>query len=125
MAAHLPTETALMTAPPAPKTLGELRAAGYAQRTVREELRDNLLAHLRAGKRFFDGVVGYEETVVPAVENALLSGHDLIFLGERGQAKTRMIRQLVGLLDPATVRAVRDSAWERPEEDVFFNAFFK
>ena len=99
MAAHLPTETALMTAPPAPKTLGELRAAGYAQRTVREELRDNLLAHLRAGKRFFDGVVGYEETVVPAVENALLSGHDLIFLGERGQAKTRMIRQLVGLLD--------------------------
>jgi magnesium chelatase subunit I len=66
---------------------------------VREELRENLLAHLRAGKRFFDGVVGYDDTVVPAVENALLSGHDLIFLGERGQAKTRMIRQLVQLLD--------------------------
>ncbi|MGH0032238.1 MAG: sigma 54-interacting transcriptional regulator [Myxococcota bacterium] len=86
-------------APPAPRTLGELRAAGHVSRSVREELRENLLAHLRAGKRFFDGVVGYDDTVVPAVENALLSGHDLIFLGERGQAKTRMIRQLVQLLD--------------------------
>ena len=88
-----------MNAPPAPRTLRELRATGYVLRTVREELRENLLEHLRTGKRFFDGVVGYDETVVPAVENALLCGHDLIFLGERGQAKTRMIRQLVQLLD--------------------------
>ena len=88
-----------MTAPPALGTLGELRASGYASRPVREELRENLLEHLRSGKRIFDGVFGYDETVVPAVENALLCGHDLIFLGERGQAKSRMIRQLVGLLD--------------------------
>jgi len=88
-----------MNAAPAPSTLGELRASGYVSRSVREELRENLQERLRAGKRFFDGVVGYDETVVPAVENALLCGHDLIFLGERGQAKTRMIRQLVGLLD--------------------------
>jgi magnesium chelatase subunit I len=88
-----------MTAAPTPKTTGELRASGYVSRSVREELRENLLEHLRTGKRIFDGVLGYDETVVPAVENALLCGHDLIFLGERGQAKTRMIRQLVRLLD--------------------------
>ncbi len=86
-------------APPRPTTKGELRASGYISRTVREELRENLLEHLRSGKSIFDGVLGYEETVVPAVENALLCGHDLIFLGERGQAKTRMIRQLVRMLD--------------------------
>jgi magnesium chelatase subunit I len=68
-------------------------------RSVREELRENLIARLRDGKRIFEGVMGYDDTVVPAVENAILCGHDLIFLGERGQAKTRMIRQLVGLLD--------------------------
>jgi magnesium chelatase subunit I len=67
--------------------------------SVREELRANLLARLRDGKPVFEGVLGYEETVIPAVENALLCGHDLIFLGERGQAKSRMIRGLVGLLD--------------------------
>jgi len=66
---------------------------------VHEELRDNLLARLRAGDRLFPGVLGYEDTVIPAVENAILCGHDLIFLGERGQAKTRMIRSLVELLD--------------------------
>jgi len=85
--------------PPAPTTLGALRATGYAPRSVREELRENLLDRLRAGKQVFDGVLGYDETVVPAVENALLCGHDLIFLGERGQAKTRMIRQFTALLD--------------------------
>jgi magnesium chelatase subunit I len=86
-------------APPAPTTLGALRASGYASRSVREELRENLLDRLATGKRIFDGVLGYDESVVPAVENALLCGHDLIFLGERGQAKTRMIRQFAGLLD--------------------------
>jgi magnesium chelatase subunit I len=88
-----------MSAPPKATTLGELRATGYRARSVREELRDNLLAKLRAGEPIFSGVIGYDETVVPAVENAMLCGHDLIFLGERGQAKTRMIRQLTGLLD--------------------------
>jgi magnesium chelatase subunit I len=88
-----------MSTPPKPTTLAALRASGYRARPVREEMRENLLARLRAGEPVFSGVLGYDETVVPAVENAILCGHDLIFLGERGQAKTRMIRQLTGLLD--------------------------
>src|SRR5262249_42359216 len=88
-----------MSTPPKPTTLGALRATGYRARSVREELRANVLARLRRGEPIFSGVIGYDETVVPAVENALLCGHDLIFLGERGQAKTRMIRQLTALLD--------------------------
>jgi magnesium chelatase subunit I len=88
-----------MSAPPKPTTLGALRASGYRARTVREELRANLLAKMKRCEPIFSGVLGYEDTVVPAVENAILCGHDLIFLGERGQAKTRMIRQLVSLLD--------------------------
>ena len=84
-----------------PATLGELRTSGYSYRTVRQELRDNLIARLGAGKPLFPGMVGYDESVVPAVENALLAGHDMIFLGERGQGKSRMIRMLVDLLDEA------------------------
>jgi magnesium chelatase subunit I len=87
------------TPPPPARTLGELRRAGLRTRPLREELRANLLARLRAGETIFPGILGYDETVVPAVENALLCGHDMIFLGERGQAKSRMIRALVGLLD--------------------------
>jgi magnesium chelatase subunit I len=82
-----------------PSTLRELRESGYRPRTVKEELRTNLLGRLAAGDEIFPGVVGYSETVLPAVENALLAGQDLVFLGERGQAKTRMARLLVGLLD--------------------------
>ena len=82
-----------------PTTLRDLRASGYRQRTVKEELRTNLLGRLASGEVIFPGVVGYEETVLPAVENAILAGQDLVFLGERGQAKTRMARLLVGLLD--------------------------
>jgi magnesium chelatase subunit I len=89
----------MLCAPPALRTLGELRASGYRPRSVREELRANLLLRLRAGTPLFPGIVGYEESVIPAVENALLCGHDLIFLGERGQAKTRLARSLVALLD--------------------------
>jgi magnesium chelatase subunit I len=85
--------------PPRIETLGALRRSGWRRRPLRQELRENLLARLREGRPLFAGIVGYDDTVVPAVENALLCGHDLIFLGERGQAKTRMIRQLVGLLD--------------------------
>src|ERR687885_2870228 len=80
-------------------TLGELKASGYRSRSVKEELRHNLIRKLETDEPKFEGIVGYEETVVPQVENAILSGQDVIFLGERGQAKTRMARALVGLLD--------------------------
>ncbi len=89
----------MSTAPPAPRTLGALRETGYVYRSLREELQANLRRHLREGVPLFPGIYGYEDTVVPAVENALLSGHDMIFLGERGQAKTRMIRSLLALLE--------------------------
>jgi len=82
-------------------TLGELRASGWRSRTVKEELRSNLLARLGEGEAIFPGVVGFDDTVLPAVENAILAGQDLVFLGERGQAKTRMARLLIGLLDTA------------------------
>ncbi len=82
-----------------PSTVGELRGSEYRVRTVREELRDNLVARLRAGEPAFPGLVGYEDSVLPQVENAILAGQDLIFLGERGQAKSRLIRALCGLLD--------------------------
>ncbi|HEV8472464.1 MAG TPA: sigma 54-interacting transcriptional regulator [Methylomirabilota bacterium] len=82
-----------------PRTLGELRASGYATTSVKQEMRDNLVARLRRGEPFLPGIVGYDDTVVPQIENAVLSGQDIVFLGERGQAKTRMARLLVGLLD--------------------------
>jgi magnesium chelatase subunit I len=83
-----------------PATIGQLKESGYRTKSVRDELRDNLLAKLRDGKVVFDGIIGYDDTVVPAVENAILAGHDLIFLGERGQAKSRIMRDLTKLLDP-------------------------
>ena len=82
-----------------PATLGELRASGWVPVPVRQELRRNAVARIRTGEPLFDDVLGYHSTVVPQIENALLAGHDMIMLGERGQAKTRMIRGLVGLLD--------------------------
>ena len=85
-----------------PRTLGELRESGHTYRTVKEELRANLLARLRAGEPRFPGIVGYEDTVLPEVERALLAGHDMVLLGERGQGKTRLIRSLVNLLDEWT-----------------------
>ncbi len=81
------------------KTIGDLRASGYRTKSIKEELRDNLIARLRKREPFLPGIVGYDESVVPQIENAILSGQDVIFLGERGQAKTRMARLLVGLLD--------------------------
>jgi magnesium chelatase subunit I len=86
---------------PRATTLGELKAAGWRSRTVKEELRSNLLARLGESGTIFPGVVGFDDTVLPAVENAILAGQDLVFLGERGQAKTRMARLLIGLLDEA------------------------
>ncbi len=87
------------TASPQPSTLGQLRASGWKSRSVKQEIRDNAVAKIRAGEPLFDGIVGYEETVLPQLEHAVLAGHDVIFLGERGQAKTRMIRSLTNLLD--------------------------
>jgi magnesium chelatase subunit I len=90
--------------PPAdlPGTLGALRAAGHRYRTVKSELRDNLLARMRSGQERFPGIVGYDDTVLPEVERALLAGHDMVLLGERGQGKTRLIRSLGALLDEWT-----------------------
>jgi magnesium chelatase subunit I len=90
--------------PPAdlPGTLGALRAAGHRYRSVKQELRDNLLARMRSGAPRFPGIVGYDDTVLPEVERALLAGHDMVLLGERGQGKTRLIRSLVTLLDEWT-----------------------
>lgn len=85
-----------------PRTLGELRASGHEFRTVKEELRDNLLQRLRSGAPRFPGIVGYDDTVLPEVERALLAGHDMVLLGERGQGKTRLIRGLIDLLDEWT-----------------------
>ena len=82
-----------------PTTLGELRLAGWESVPVAEELRRNAVARIRSGEPMFPTVLGYEDTVIPQLENALLAGHDVIFLGERGQAKTRLIRSLTGLLD--------------------------
>src|SRR5262245_47901566 len=82
-----------------PASLGELRDSGWKSRPVKEELRANAVRKLAAGEPLVDGVVGYEDTVIPQVANALLAGHDIIFLGERGQAKTRIMRSLVNLLD--------------------------
>jgi magnesium chelatase subunit I len=82
-----------------PATLGELRASGYRARSVKQELRENLLVALADGRDRFPGLVGFEDSVLPALERGILAGHDLILLGERGQAKTRLVRSIVSLLD--------------------------
>src|ERR1044071_5795537 len=82
-----------------PRTLGELKRQGYRARPVKDELRANLLTKLRRGERVFPGIVGYDETVIPQIVNAGLPRHNIILLGLRGQAKSRIIRQLVNLLD--------------------------
>ena len=80
-------------------TLGQLREAGYRPRSIKDELRDNLIRKIREGETVFPGIVGFDDTVLPDVERAILSRHDVLLLGLRGQAKTRIARQLVGLLD--------------------------
>jgi magnesium chelatase subunit I len=84
---------------PEPTTLGALRATGHRPRSVKEEIRANLVTALREGRSAFPGIVGFDETVLPQLESALLAGHDLVLLGERGQGKTRLMRTLQGLLD--------------------------
>ncbi len=82
-----------------PDTLGGLKATGWTSRTIKEELRQNAITRMKANETLFPGVMGYEDTVVPQMEHAVLAGHDIVLLGERGQAKTRIIRSLTGLLD--------------------------
>ncbi|QDT63190.1 sigma 54-interacting transcriptional regulator [Calycomorphotria hydatis] len=85
-----------------PATLGELKASGYRSESVKAEMRRNLIAKLKAGEDILPGIRGYEETVLPQIQNAILSRHDMLFLGLRGQGKTRMLRMLVNLLDETT-----------------------
>ncbi len=92
-----------MSTPPATlghaSTLGQLRASGWRSLPVKHELRGNAAARIAAGLPIVEGILGFDDTVLPQLENALLAGHDVVFLGERGQAKTRIIRSLTGLLD--------------------------
>jgi magnesium chelatase subunit I len=82
-----------------PTTLGALRESGWKSVPIKDEIRANAIARITAGQPLFESVLGYENTVMPQLENALLAGHDTVFLGERGQAKTRIIRSLTNLLD--------------------------
>src|SRR6266568_3102897 len=88
----------MMTAPA--KTIGELRSSGHVRESVKQEMRRNLLARLRSGEPLLPGIVGYDDTVLPQLANAVISGHDVIMLGERGQAKSRIMRSLINFLDP-------------------------
>ncbi|MGH3847256.1 MAG: magnesium chelatase, partial [Pseudonocardiaceae bacterium] len=92
------------TEPPAdlPRTLGALRGSGLVQRDVKSEVRSNLLDALRNSRDPWPGIVGFEDTVLPQLERALLARHDVVLLGERGQGKTRLLRTLAGLLDEWT-----------------------
>jgi magnesium chelatase subunit I len=103
-----------VTDSPAPTTLGELRDSGATHVGVKAELRANLLARLAAGEPTLPGIVGFDDTVLPEVERALIAGHDLVLLGERGQGKTRLIRTLVGLLDEWTPVLVGSELNEHP-----------
>ena len=80
-----------------PKNIGELKKSGYQTKTVREEIRQNLITKILNGDEIFPGIIGYSDTVIPQVENAILAGQDMILLGERGQAKSRLIRSLPSL----------------------------
>src|SRR6188472_3709336 len=88
-----------MSLPDRPATLGQLRDSGYTTRTVKQEIRANLLDRLRSGEPAFPGIVGFDDTVLPELESAILAGHDLVLLGERGQGKTRLMRTVAALLD--------------------------
>jgi magnesium chelatase subunit I len=103
---------------PSPATLGQLRAAGYTPRSVKTELRSNVLARLRAGQTAFPGIVGFDDTVLPELEAALLAGHDLVLLGERGQGKTRVMRTVAGLLDEWTPEVAGCEIHDEPSAPV-------
>ncbi|MDO5500622.1 MAG: magnesium chelatase [Propionibacteriaceae bacterium] len=103
-----------MTERPSISTLAELRASGHVARALREEIRDNLLAALAAGRDPWPGLHGFESTVIPQLERALIAGHDVVLLGERGQGKTRLLRTLVGLLDEWTPVIAGSELGEHP-----------
>ena len=96
------TSTTSQSSPPDPRTLGQLRESGHESKPLRQEIRDNLVAKLAAGEDPWPGLHGFEDTVIPQLERALLAGHDIVLLGERGQGKTRLLRSLVRLLDEWT-----------------------
>ncbi|WP_370291057.1 magnesium chelatase [Nocardioides sp.] len=114
------TNAAASHAPAAPAiaTVGELRASGHEQRTLREELRTNLLARLAAGEDPWPGLHGLEDTVIPQLERALIAGHDVVLLGERGQGKTRLLRTLIGLLDEWSPVIEGSELGEHPYEPI-------
>ncbi|GAB2705682.1 ATP-binding protein [Nocardia thraciensis] len=101
-----------------PATAGELRAAGYEPRGVKTEIRDNLLALLGSGEDAWPGIVGFDRTVLPQLERALLAGHDVVLLGERGQGKTRLLRTLAGLLDEWTPVIANTELGEHPLDPI-------
>jgi magnesium chelatase subunit I len=90
-----------MSVPGRPRTLAELRASGWVSKTVKQEIRDNFLRMLREGVDLFPGIIGYDSTVIPEINLAILAGHDMLFLGEKGQAKSRLMRSLARFLDDA------------------------
>ncbi len=112
--------TAPATSTPAPthSTLGELRASGHELRTLRAEIRANLLAALREGRDPWPGLHGFEATVIPQLERALIAGHDVVLLGERGQGKTRLLRTMVGLLDEWTPVISGSELGEHPYDPI-------
>ncbi len=103
---------------PSLTTVGELRASGHAQKTVRAEIRDNLLDALREGRDPWPGLHGFESTVIPQLERALIAGHDIVLLGERGQGKTRILRTLSGLLDEWAPVIAGSELGEHPYEPI-------
>ena len=90
---------AVMMAPPHPSTLAELRSSGWQSRSVKDEIRTNFTRMLREREELFPGIIGYDDTVIPEINLALLAGHDMLFLGEKGQAKTRLMRMLTRFMD--------------------------
>jgi len=110
----------MRTSPPdgLPTTLGELRDSGHRLRSVKEEIRDNLLAELGVGNDPWPGIVGFESTVLPQLERALIAGHDIVVLGERGQGKTRLLRTLAGLLDECSPVIAGPDIGEHPYDPI-------
>src|SRR5437762_12197240 len=90
-----------MSNAPQPSTLRELRDSGWQSRSVKDEIRANFLRMLHAGEELFPGIIGYDSTVIPEINLALIAGHDLLFLGEKGQAKSRLMRSVARFLDDA------------------------
>jgi magnesium chelatase subunit I len=107
-----------VTPAPPTTTVGDLRTSGHEQRTLRQEIRDNLLAALREGRDPWPGLHGFEGTVIPQLERALIAGHDVVLLGERGQGKTRLLRTLAGLLDEWTPVIEGSELGEHPFEPI-------